>query len=179
MSLTIKRLCCLAAILIFVLCSCGETSTGEDTATFPTPPDKITVGADGVERVILPSDEEYSLIVSKMEELIKDVDSLDYLLSVDRDPDTGEHISVELRKTEVFVEYVYDEVTVQKIKMMEAGGGTSFEDKEIGKIFFPLTREHHGSILISSDTEYKNTATLGSIADDTSLIKAVREMTSD
>ncbi len=143
---------------------------------FPAEPDKIIVGSDGVEKEILPGEKAYKKIVSYVRERADKSDAFGTLLLDAYDFETREHFSYRLRESETFVEFIYDECKGQTFNMMQSGGGSADEEKEIKRIFLSLTGEEHNDIFISHDDEYKSSATLGLLTDSTELITYVNDL---
>ncbi len=175
MNLRTKRLTCLCAAFVFVFCSC--TTKGKDAVSeFPVNPDKLIVGAEGLETELVPGNEGYSEIISLINGRIKQEDGFAVAALVNHDPETGKHLSYELRKNQTFVEFVYNECKPQSFAMSQAGGGTEAEEFSVKRIFFSLTGDYHDSFFISEDDDYKNSTTLGSLADKTELITYIQDL---
>ena len=176
----IKIFSCLIATLL-LLCSCGTGDAKGETEgvpAFPVTPDKIVIGADGTEKELLPGDKAFDEVVAGIKQRAEN--TKDYGgMGVDAyDPVMG-HLSVELRESEVFVEYIYNEAKIQSFMMGQVGGGSALEDKEVSRIFFPLTGEYHRDMFVSGEAEYNNkTSTLGVLSDNTSLITYIRDLIS-
>lgn len=147
----------------------------EPDSTFPEKPDKIIAGTGGVEKEILPGDKAFDKIVSFVRERAGKSDAFGVLRLAVHDPETEKHLSYELRESETFVELIYDECKEQSFNMMQSGGGSAEEEKEIKRIFLSLTGEEHNDIFISHDDEYKSAATLGSLTDVAELITYVND----
>ena len=92
------------------------------------------------------------------------------------DPESGKHLSSELRKTETFVEFVYDEGNLQAIPMKQAGGEIAEEEVSACRIFFPLTREYHRSFFVGANEDYTKSVTFGILPDKTELISYVCDL---
>ena len=177
----IKVLSCLIAVL-FLLCSCGTGSaTVEDEGipAFPEAPDKIIVGVDGGEKELAFGEEAFEKIMSGIKKRADTSTSYGALLLAAHDPETGKHISNYLRTEEVFVEFVYNEVTVQSFLMGQTGGESAPENKDVIRIFFPLTGEYHNDFFVSEDPDYNQSASLGFLSDNSDLITYVRGLFSE
>lgn len=85
-------------------------------------------------------------------------------------------MSSELRKTETFVEFVYDEGNLQAIPMKQAGGEIAEEEFSACRIFFPLTREYHSSFFVGANEDYTKSVTFGILPDKTELISYVCDL---
>lgn len=173
----------LLTLLLLITCSCKSANEIKDQEEPPESssvilcaPDKITVGANGIERELFPDDEEYTKIVSFINERVTKSGGFLVAALAAHDPETEKHLSYELRKSETFVEFVYNECKPQKLNMLQAGGSFTTEEYDIQRIFFPLTRDYHDSFFVSKDADYVNTTTLGSLVDKTELITYVRDL---
>lgn len=161
------------ALLVISLFSCG---TKAGAPYFPAVPDKIVVGVKGEEVELLPGDKAFDEVVSALRGREDKAEGFDTLLLLAEDPQTGKHMSYELRESETFVELVYDEVAPQTFHMAQAGGGVANEEIDVQRLFFSLTGEYHECIFIGKDAEYESWATLGSLPDDTDLITCVGDL---
>lgn len=176
---------------MFILCSCalkGSGSTAETGSSgdsdkteaveneFPVDPDKIIVGTSGKEKEVLPDDKAYDEIISRIKDRVRKSGSFDDLLSIDHDPDSGKHLSFDLRQSETFVEFVYDKCISQTLQESQPGGSSAAEKIDVCRIFFPLTREYHFSFFIGKDPDYANSAIMGDLVDNTSLVSYVEQM---
>ena len=173
----INRIIFLVLILIIplIFCSCNAEET-VDAKVFPATPDKIVIGQDGVERELLPGSTEFDNIISALSERVEDSGRIDNVLLDAFDRESGEHMSFSLRKSETFIELIYNESNPQSFTMFGEGGATVFKKLELTRAFFPLTNTEHDMFFISTDAEYKDSATIGFLVDDTSLITTVRDL---
>lgn len=167
--------------LTAILCSCGKNQTSGDNEPssapeFPVAPDKIIIGVKGEESELTPEDEAFDKIMSKIRERKEKDDRFDAMLLDAYDPYTGEHLSRELKKSETFVEFIYNECRSQKFNKVEPYGEKSDWEIDVQRIFFSLSGEYHDCFFIGSDADYKTATTLGMLADDTSLVVYVRDL---
>lgn len=175
-----KLLLCMFAVSIVLLSSCGSNETDTiNTSEFPVDPDKIIVGTVGSEKEILRDDKEYNEILSQVKERIKDSEALDAARLDDHDPETNEHLSFEIRENEVFIEFVYNESKVQKFEMLESGGKTVAKEINVHRIFFPLTGNYHDCFFIGKDAGYKETITLGKLAEKAELVTYISNLVAE
>ena len=171
----VKVLIC-SLIMILILSSCGARDADNTTTPdFPVDPDKILVGADGYEKEISPESEEYNKILALIKERANKSEELGKMLLDAHDPDSGKHLSYELRESEVFVEFIYDECKSQNFDLLQSGSVTT-EEINVNRIFFSLTRTYHDCFFIGKDAEYKDAITIGPLADNTELITYVRDL---
>lgn len=175
MSLKLKTWIYLAVGLLVSVSVCACAS-GKGETKFPMEPDKIIIGTAGSEREILPNDGAYREILSQMKERVDRSEAFDRVLSIAHDPESGKHASVEMRKSETFVEFVYNAPTEQKFNTMQAGGKATTEGIEVRCLFFPLTGEYHKCFFIGRDGNYDSAITMGNLADNTALISNVRDL---
>ena len=172
-----KFLAFLLVISIFVLSSCGtDDITGQSVANFPLDPDKIIVGTNGAEKEYLPDDMEYNEIISLINERFIKSERFDRAALDAYDPDSGMHLSFDLRDRETFVEFVYNECTVQRLNMLQSGGSITTEEINVSRVFFSLTRDYHDCFFIGKDANYDTSETLGILADNTTLITYVNNL---
>lgn len=163
-------------IMILILSSCGAKEADNiATPDFPVDPDKILVGADGYEKEILPESEEYNKIVALINERVNKSEKFGKMLLDAHDPDSEKHLSYELRESEVFVEFIYNESNPQNIGILKSGEEKP-EEINVNRIFFSLTRTYHDCFFIGKDAEYKDAITIGPLADNTELITYVRDL---
>lgn len=175
------RFAIMLVALTAILCSCGKNQTSgynesSSAPEFPVAPDKIIIGVKGEEAELTPEDEAFDKIMSKIRERKEKDDGFDALRLAVHDPETGEHKSRGLKKSETFVEFIYDECKPQKFNKAEPYGETSDWEIDVQRIFFSLSGEYHNCFFIGSDADYKTAATLGILADDTSLVVYVRDL---
>lgn len=162
--------------MILVLSSCGaKEADNTTTPDFPVDPDKILIGADGYEKEVLPESEEYNKIIALIKERVNKSEELGKMLLDAHDPDSGKHLSCELRESEVFVEFIYNECTPQKFGALRSGDEKA-EEINVHRIFFSLTRTYHDCFFIGKDADYKEAITIGPLADNTELITYVRDL---
>lgn len=160
-------------VAVFVLSSCGAKKPDNK---FPAKPDKIIVGSGGAEKEIMPGDKAFDEIVSFVSERANKSEAFGTLRLAVHDSETDKHLSYELRKSETFVELIYDECRGQILNMSQSGGGSADEEVEIKRIFLSLTGQYHDCIFIGKDDEYTGDYTLGFLTDSTELITYVNEL---
>lgn len=165
-----KRLLVLFVIVLLFLCSCGEKVGGP---YFPAVPDKIVIGISGVESTVVPGDEEFDEIVVRIRDLVEKSGGLDTALLAAADPDSGKHLSYEVREREIFVEFIYNEPAEQSVTMIEANRKTSVKVMNIQRVFFPLSGQYKDCIFIGADAEYKSHTTIGPLVSKESLASYV------
>lgn len=176
MSLTTKRIVLLfTCILLLSFCSCNASVTESKVPAFPKTPDSMIVGSNGCEFEFLPNSEEFNKIYTYICGRVENSSSFDALRLGAYDED-GNHMSYEMRKSETFVEFIYNEGSGQVFLMDTEGGGVTNEERTVQKVFFPLSGERHNNFFVANDSEYKKSVTLGILTDDTSLITYVREL---
>lgn len=174
MSLTTKRIVLLfTCVMLFVLCSCGLNES--KAPAFPKTPDRIIAGSNGCELEFLPNSEEFNKIYDYICGRVEKSSSFDALLLWAYDEDE-KHMSYTMRKGETFVEFIYNESGTQVFLMVTEGGGVTNEEKTVQKLFFPLSGKLHDSFFVSQDSEYKKSATLGTLTDDIYIIKYVKNL---
>lgn len=147
-------------LIITLLLSCGEKVGGP---YFPAVPDKIVIGISGVESTVVPGDEAFDEIVSRVRKLVEMSGGLDTAKLYAEDPETGKHLSYEVRESEIFVEFIYNEPGEQTVIMREANRKTSVKVMNIQRVFFPLSGQYKDDIFIGADAEYKSHTTIGAI----------------
>lgn len=152
-----KRLCVLFAVILLLLCSCGEKVGGP---YFPAVPDKIVIGISGVESTIVPGDEAFDEIVSRVRGVTEQSEGFDFA-RLDAISENGKHLSYEVRESEIFVEFIYNEPGEQTVIMREANRKTSVKVMNIQRLFFPLSGQYKDVIFIGADAEYKSHSTIG------------------
>lgn len=176
----IKIFSCLIALLL-LLCSCGTDSVStevEGESSFFVSPDKIIIGANGEEKELLPGDKAFEDVLTGINARAESVEKFGAMLLAAYNYDIGKHLSAELREVEVFVEFIYNDVNMQSFMMVQSGGGSALEDKEVSRMFFALTGEYHKEFFVAKDADYKQSTTLGSLHDNTSLITYIRDLIS-
>ncbi len=172
-------LICVLVLLMMLFNSCGTKGTKEPTTDlhrFPVVPDSIIVGVKGDTIELLPESEAFNKIVSSINERANKSDNFGVLMLATRNPESGEHLSYELRQSETFVEFIYNECKPQSFNMIQSGGGTKTEEMELQRLFFALSGQYHNCIFIGEDEEYKKGTTIGSLVDKTDLITYVRDL---
>lgn len=173
--MNLKFKCVIVLLLaVLMLCACGKEDVG--APYFPAVPDKIVVGVKGEEIELLPGDEAFDEVMSALRERTEKSGTFDTLLLDAEDPQTGKHMSYELRESEIFVELVYDEAAPQSFPMSQAFGRVEVEEIDVQRLFFSLTGDYHECIFVGKDAEYESWATLGSLPDDTDLITYVSDL---
>lgn len=173
--MNLKFKCIIVLLLaVLMLCSCDKEDVG--APYFPAVPDKIVVGVKGEEVELLPGDEAFDEVMSALRERTEKSETFGTLNLAAEDPQTGKHMSYELRESETFVELVYDEAAPQSFRMSQAFGRVAVEEIDAQRLFFSLTGQYHDCIFIGKDAEYESWTTLGSLADDTDLITYVGEL---
>lgn len=173
------RILFLLTIALLVICSCqsgGEGGKSAEHAIFPVAPDRIVIGANGKETELSDKDDGYREIVSFIQERVERSEGFLVASLAAVDPESGKHLSSELRKTETFVEFVYDEGNLQAIPMKQAGGEIAEEEFSACRIFFPLTREYHSSFFVGANEDYTKSVTFGILPDKTELISYVCDL---
>ncbi len=153
-----KRLCVLFVISLLFLCSCGEKVGGP---YFPAVPDKIVIGISGVESTLVPGDEAFDEIVSRLRKLVENSSGGDTVRLGAIDPETGKHMSYEMRKSEIFVELIYNEPGEQTFVVTEGYGKTSNKASTVSRVFIPFSGDYKDLIFIGHDAEYKEWFTFG------------------
>lgn len=157
-----------------LFCSCEKTD--ESKTDFPITPDRIIIGADGVELELLPDSKKFDKVYSGICGRVEESDGFLTASLYAYDPITKKHLSEDVRENEVFVEFVYNESSTQTYSKAEPYGETSTKEITVQKLFFPLSGEYKELFFISKDAEYKEAATPGFLPDDTSLATYVREL---
>ncbi len=177
MILRIKHLLCLLIVGVLVLSSCGEKAVDSVTASqFPASPDKIVVGVNGDEKELVPDDKACDDIVAQINERISKSGGFSQAALDTLDHDSGKHLSFELRDSEAFVEYIYNEGAPQMIDMLQPGGVVVAEEINVHRVFFSLTRDYHDCFFVGEDSDYVKSATFGPLVDNTALITYINDL---
>ena len=175
----IKLFSCLIALLL-LLCSCGADSVpaeiGDESSFFESP-DKIIVCAEGEPKELLPGDKAFDEVLAGINARAEGTEHFAAMLLAAYN-ENGKHLSAELREAEVCVEFIYNDVNMQSFMMMQSGGGSALEDKEVSRMFFALTGEYHKEFFVAKDADYKQSITLGNLYDNTELIAYIRNLIS-
>ena len=151
----------LSFILITVLLlSCGEKIGGP---YFPAVPDKIVIGISGVESTVVPGDEAFDEIVSRVRKLVEMSGGLDTAKLYAEDPETGKHLSYDVRESEIFVEFIYNAPAEQTFIMNEGYGKTYKKAIDVARVFIPLGGNDKDLVFIGCDAKYENHTTLGEL----------------
>ena len=170
-----KRIFVLILTVMMVFCSCSK----KDDSAFPTTPDKIVVGADGVELELLPDSKEFDKVYSGICGRVEKSGGFQTASLYAYDPVTKKHLSEDLRESEAFIEFVYNESSTQTITKAEPYGETSTKEITVQKLFFPLGEEYYECFFIGNDAEYKSSSTFGILLEDTTLEAYVRELVAE
>ena len=165
-----KRLLVLLVLSLLFLCSCGEKVGGP---YFPAVPDKIVIGISGVESTVVPGNEEFDEIVVRVRDLVEKSGGLNTAKLYAENPETGKHLSYEMRESEIFVELIYNVPGEQTVVMREANHKTSVKIMNIQRVFFPLSGQYKDCIFIGADSEYKSHTTIGPLVSEESLASYV------
>ncbi len=156
-----------------------QNSEDYKTKELPTEPDRIVVGCRGVETELMPGSEAFNLVFCSTINRIRynitynKNKRIDTLKLAAYDAETNEHLSVGLKKSETYVEFIYDEVSTQWY-MAESKDGLCDKEIEVQRLFFPLSGQYHDCVFVGLDAEYKISAALGQIEDDGDLTDFVQ-----
>lgn len=142
---------------------------------FPARPDRIVIGSGGGQKEILPGDEAFERIFAALAKRVERGDGLGALRLMAYDPSTKEHLSVGLRESAVFAEFVYDGNVSQVVSQHFNEG----READTARLFFPLTGQYHGYFFLSANAQYEGAATLATLPDDTSLITYITGITGE
>ena len=195
-----------ALLLLITFCLCGNSSDGGFTrytdsspassaqnaqttekndaevpsSGFPAAPSKILVGCGGETSEYTPDDAEYGMIIEGIKARFEKSGSMGYLRSIatfyDEENGTEKHITEILRRSVVFVEYIYDDPAEQGIVFGKGTRAETVKKTKIARIFFPLTERHHSAFFISEENGEYIQPGISNIADNTELIKNVRSL---
>lgn len=194
-----------ALLLQTTICSCGNSSGGRLTRNtdspassaqnaqttekndaevpssgFPAAPSKILVGCGGETSEYTPDDAEYGMIIEGIKARFEKSGSMGYLRSIatfyDEENGTEKHITEILRRSVVFVEYIYDDPAEQGIVFGKGTRAETVKKTKIARIFFPLTERYHSAFFISEENGEYIQPEISDIADNTELIKKVRAL---
>lgn len=171
-----------------MLCACVPVSDGEKVPApssdsisntevdrkedFPPSPDRIDVGVGGEKKELFPDSKEYTDVLEAIRGRVRKSSGFDYYLT----PPQGSNAvgrAPTLRNSETFAEFIYDEPRPIDIPIGIGYGEIKYEPTQAQRLFFPLTGEYHGEFFVGKDASYSSGGILGTLTDDTSLIKYI------
>ena len=194
-----------ALLLLITFCLCGNSSGGRLTRNTDSPASsaqnaqttekndvevsssgfsaalsKILVGCGGETTEYTPDDAEYGIIIEGIKARFEKSGSMGYLRSIatfyDEENGTEKHITEILRRSVVFVEYIYDDPAEQRIVFGKGTRAETVKKTKIARIFFPLTEKYLSAFFISEENGEYIQPEISDIADNTELIKKVRAL---
>lgn len=157
-----------------------EKSTYPDPASYVLPtPDSIIVGANSVTKTVSPDDEEFPLLLAKINGRFPETTGR-LLVTIGASRKTGDDgniISVadDLRTGETFVEYIYDDMQSVNLESAKPESEAGFN-----RVLFPLTGEYNDIFAVGTDEDYmvnknNSSAVFGTLIQDTELVTQITQ----